>query len=214
METKICTECNIEKPLSEYYRIPGSGNPMRYCKECKRKIQKQYDRRENSRSKSRNPHEQGLVEMLRSKGIYAVTGKGSEFPYVDVVAWGCVRIEVKSSNLVYGKSYQFGFSADQKGYGMRADLVCLIARNYFSPVIIPASHPVFYKTSGKLKSNINWIPNARKYKSRRGLISLTTGMMLEHQECWDLIEQVRQSRIRELLDSGTINYERAKRVEA
>ena len=34
METKICTKCGVEKPLSDFYNRNDSGNTYSYCKDC------------------------------------------------------------------------------------------------------------------------------------------------------------------------------------
>jgi len=34
METKVCTKCNTEKSIEEYYQIKKSGYTYNYCKKC------------------------------------------------------------------------------------------------------------------------------------------------------------------------------------
>ena len=38
---KICTKCNVEKPLTDYYIIKKSGNHHGSCKECFKKKSKE-----------------------------------------------------------------------------------------------------------------------------------------------------------------------------
>jgi len=43
MQTKICTECSVEKEISEFYKVPrGKFGVMGKCKECIKKYQKDY----------------------------------------------------------------------------------------------------------------------------------------------------------------------------
>jgi 5-methylcytosine-specific restriction endonuclease McrA len=50
-KTKVCSKCEIEKPLTEYHK---QGNGLRAnCKECKRAIDKQYRQENSEKEKAR-----------------------------------------------------------------------------------------------------------------------------------------------------------------
>ena len=55
METKVCSNCGIEKPLTEYHlRDKSKGIYRNICKECVKIYTKEYKDNGNKKSKSKN----------------------------------------------------------------------------------------------------------------------------------------------------------------
>ena len=207
METKQCHMCKETKPVSEFYTL-SSGALQNRCKKCHGIVNSQYPPR--PKTDTGNEHEQAVISLLLSNGIYATNGKSSAFKWVDVVAWGCVRIEVKSSAEIATGYYHFSFSPGQQRKGFKSDLVIIYTQGDYPISIFPASHPVFYKPSGKLKSAVSWKPRMRHTKSPVGTVVLNDTLMRNYQERWDLIEDVRQQKILEMLEDGSIATERSQ----
>lgn len=178
----------VELPMTEFYKTAKA-----YCKYCHRAASNQ---KKWERSTAGDPIETEVVNLLRSEGIYATLGKASEFTNVDVVSWGCVRIEVKSAEQRANGKWYFNFQ-NQRGKGIKADLVLLVLidgkdKTYH---LFPATHPIFYR-KGKLKGSVQYDPSNtanRDYGS-----SLTEARMWMYQNAWHLIEEHRQRIINQL----------------
>jgi hypothetical protein len=132
-----------------------------------------------------------VIYRLGQNGIYAVRGRESSFNHVDIVAWGCVRVEVKSATSTDGRwSFHFG---NQTEKGIKGDLVVLVALDENAiPVmysVFPSNFHVFYK-AGKLKSSV--ILYARPVKRKMGHTPLTMQDMEAHEDAWYQIEEVRE----------------------
>ena len=164
-------------PVAEFYRHTNNKYYNSYCKECCK---------ENSRTQKRPPKkqsgeqtEQTAIKKLRSLGIYAVSGKASEFTHVDVVAWGCVRIEVKAADKKDDGTWNFAFSS-QRNKGIKADFVLLMQRDkdQIAYHLFPVGHPIFFK-NGKVKAAVQYIPFAHH---RKPGIYLSTAIMNEHKD--------------------------------
>src|SRR3989304_7966081 len=86
-------------PLSEFYQRAGAADGYyTVCKFRKRQENKRYIPK--SRHIASYESEAKAIGKLRSVGIYALPGKMSEWRSIDVVAWGCVRIEIKTAQVV------------------------------------------------------------------------------------------------------------------
>ena len=69
METKICSKCNIEKPLMEFTKRPKTNSYYGTCKECKRLYAKEYRQNNNGIIKEKRKRKyQENIEELRAKG--------------------------------------------------------------------------------------------------------------------------------------------------
>jgi hypothetical protein len=67
METKICSKCGIEKPISNFQETPYSKyGVIRICKECKRKYGIEYRKQRLFLSESNLFFEGKKVKMLKS----------------------------------------------------------------------------------------------------------------------------------------------------
>ena len=91
------------------------------------------------------------IDILRSVGIYATSGKSSEWIHQDVVAWGRVRIEAKRSTLRGGRQYKFGFETQQRAGKIESHLVVLICDNGDQQTfhVFRSTDPVFYRKPRK-----------------------------------------------------------------
>lgn len=208
--TKVCRKCGLEKSIDEFYKRSGANGTQSYCIAC-------YNARAATQIRAPKniageQSERDVVSVLLSNGIYATGGKASAFKYIDVVAWGCVRIEVKSSTLRSNNypddlAYTFGFTANQQKRGIDADLVVLVClgktntQNTYH--IFPSNHPVFYKY-GRLKSAVVYSTiKKRPYMRVRGGIAMSHTLMHQHQDAWHLIEEKRFE-ISQRLRSGEV----------
>lgn len=135
------------------------------------------------------PSEGEVITQLLSNGIPALPGKALHQQWADVIAWGCVLIEVKSSALD-GRQFSFGFSHDQRNGKLRGDLVVLVCRyedkNTFH--VFPSNHPMFYGKNGKLKTGVSFTPERNKQGPRS---VLTDEMMADAENRWQFVEDYR-----------------------
>jgi hypothetical protein len=141
--------------------------------------------------------EQFLIDYLNKRGIYSTPGKAVYAADVDVVAWGCVWIEVKHSKLALwgGKEYRFMFKASpmQSKRGFLAQIVVLICDYIDNQTyhFFDAQHPVFYK-DGKVKSGLVFVPGLLKpRKIHQGNTVMTQGMMDAALDSVSLVEDYR-----------------------
>lgn len=183
-----------ELPLSEFYRAKSSKNGYQSrCKICHGLQNKMatISRQGNQRGKPGYETEGMVIEELRRQGIYAAPGKSSEFHNLDVVAWGCVRIECKSSIKDRMGRYLFNFN-NQRRKGISADLVVLVCLgDEITFHVFPARHGVFYK-HGRVKMGVQYDPYRSHFKG--GQVAgarLTTALMNQYQNAWYLIEEKR-----------------------
>lgn len=181
-------------PTSEYYARKGTHDGLfAECKACRKEIA-----RNQTRLPKGQAGEEGeciAVAKLRSIGIYATSGKSSEFTHVDVVAWGAVRIETKTADKKTDGTYSFAFSSQRRS-GIHADLILLILRDNeeIDYHLFPATHPIFFK-HGKVKNTVQYIPHAHHRK--RGFY-LSPSIMNEFRDAWYLIEEKRLELSRQL----------------
>jgi len=193
--TKRCIACGLEKPISEFYMEKTStGNkPYPRCKPC-------HIIKVNSRPLNRVRTDKPLVaseataiKFLNRNGIFTASGKLSSYKYLDAVAWGCVRIEIKTSHKREGR-FDFRFSYQQKNKRLQADIIILQCFHNIKTTyhIFPANHPAFYE-NGALKS-VSY--SLRGQSNDHGL---TTEIMNAHENAFHYIEEARQNIIRQLL---------------
>lgn len=195
---RTCTKCKVEKRLDEFYtHSSGKDGHMNTCIECYKQQQKDRRKRPDYHKKSKNEAQtetEGLViARLFREGIFAAPGKSSQWHWIDVTAWGCVKVEVKSSNLM-GSGYQFMFTPKQISKQFQSDIICLLCMNGndVSYHLFPSDHQVFFLPNGKRKRGLGYDPlsTIRKNGYRFG-ISLDTPLMNQHKDNWSLIETVR-----------------------
>lgn len=160
MNIKICGTCKQPKALDDFYFHHSSGKHEKHCKVCKGERQKAYKKRKSS--KSGVPHEQHLIDLLKRKGIHAVSGKRSRARWVDIVVFGCVAIEAKKGNRK-NNSYHFSFTPKQVQQGIRGDILIFMIEkpdatlDYF---LIRSDDPHLFHGDGTRKQWINYTPGS------------------------------------------------------
>lgn len=199
---KTCNKCGILKPLIDFYTHRSAADKhMATCKSCYSLMQKDRRARPDFRLKAKNEPqnetEGHLIEMLRSLGIYAAPGKASEWHWIDSVAWGCVKIELKSSTYSRSTGYSFTFSPKQIKEKFLSDIICLMLINEkgASYHLFPSDHPVFFRADGSRKRGLGYKPgykgNQAGKNHRQFGLSLSDALMTEHRDNWSLIETMR-----------------------
>lgn len=184
---KECGTCKQEKHVDEFYKR-HNGNPLGDCKECHKARSR--NQIAAPRQVAVNFSEQLVIERLSRIGIPTLPGKTLGYKWADVVSWGCVLIECKYSS-DKGGWYQWGFSPIQREQGIRAHLIILCSEqdgqtDYY---VFDANDPVFTKRSGKRKTAVIYIANAKHRKNKEDV--LTKEIMTRHKDAWSLIEHYR-----------------------
>lgn len=191
--TRACKKCGVIKPLTDFPKHPTcKDGRMWTCGECHR------DLKENPVFKNDNgrigwEQEKAVYDILRSIGVYAQPGINTLWGRVDVVAWGCVRIEVKATR-VKNERYSFNFSNQLRKGKIAADLVvlCAVGLEQTSYHVFRADEPYFYQADGTIKSAVCYVPD-RKVKLRRDWhFPLTFEIMQDARDAWYLVEECRQ----------------------
>lgn len=202
--TKECRACHIVKPFDEYYRRKGGdgskpGHYISECRECMRQRNKNYN--PVPKQEPRAASEAVAIERLKRMGIHALPGKAVSAADVDVVAWGCVWIEVKYSTArKYDASgspiFQFNLSPEQRRRGFLGHLLMLIC-DYGDRItyhICPADFPALYRKSWR-KTGFTYMPGRQNDTASRirsyDVAVLNDAWMTEHQDRYDLIEAQR-----------------------
>jgi len=193
--TKLCRVCGAEKSLSEYYINTSNKKPMDRCKSCHRARNKKYQ--PVPADTCGVAHQNEFINILRSRGIYASPGKSSEYAHADVVAWGCVRIEVKHGESIdkYSpRTWKFRFTEKQANGGLVADLIALMCPNGigkgYTCYLISPDYPELYR-DGKFKPVVTINIGTHRKPARGDWGSLTPEMLSVHRENWQVIEQIR-----------------------
>ena len=197
--TKICRACQLSLPVAEFYKRKNSESYVSECKRCMKSRSKQQPQTAKDYLVPRAVTEVAAISYLKSKGIPAVPGKALHHSHVDVVAFGCVDIEVKYATLRFQRGVEkFCFSASpaQQEYGFRAQVVILVCDyndGMMSYHFFDAKHPVFY-IKGRMKSGFTFTPGmyeAKKHANNR--LVMVQGMMDEAQDRVNLIyEKLRE----------------------
>lgn len=183
---RICTACHQPKELSEYYPRPGGKYLCAECKDCMKARSKRQTKVDKKVSTIAT--ENDVITELAKLGIPALPGKALSHQWADVVAFGCVLIEVKSATLHHFRSFDFGFTASQQAGKLRGDIIVLVCKydtvNTFH--VFPSSASFFRNEDGKLKTAVAWTPN-RKFQGRPAV--LTDDMMSAAKDNWDIVER-------------------------
>lgn len=193
---KICIACKQPKDLSEYYPRGTSGYLSSECKDC----MKARSKRQVAVNKLIPivSSEGDVIAQLIKRGIPALPGKALHQQKADVIAWGCVLIEVKSSNYRY-RQFCFSFTYDQRNKRLRGDIIVLVChyedKNTYH--LFPATHPMFYNNKGKLKTAVSWTPQKRE--NGNGRPGITDEMMEAAEDRWQMVEDYRQRIIDKLV---------------
>jgi len=173
--TKICARCKEPLALSEFYI--RNGRPHSYCKACIALTASEH--RPISSQIPKDQSEITAIEYLKAKGIPSLPGKALKYSWVDIVAFGCIRIELKSSKLFTNTypHFKWTVSSTQLERGILADLIMLMCRyedkttfHLFKP-----DCPAFYD-NGKRKTGFTYRLGAsapKKYRAGRPIMTET-----------------------------------------
>jgi hypothetical protein len=128
------------------------------------------------------------VQRLNAASIVAATGREyRDYNYTDIVAWGCIPIEVKSSEMVDGQCVFKIASATTKG--IRGDFVILVPLKDGQPEswhVFPKWHPVFMK-HGRCKSGLSYDRYTQQRQNALPGTILSPALMAQYQDAWHLI---------------------------
>jgi len=204
--TRICGRCKAELPFDAFYvRKPNNRDdnrptlPGHLVSECKSCMRKRADRKRQNPTPPLGPRrhsEEVVIQELARQGIPAMAGKvfRTEFPHVDIVAWGCVMIEAKYAKLIDyrgGGLFKFNATPTQKWEGFRAEIIILLCEwqpKEYSYHVFPVAHPVFYK-DGHVKTGFTFTPGALEAKKHgNNRVVMIQPIMDEYEDRWDLIE--------------------------
>lgn len=190
MDTKVCTGCNVEKPLDAFYRRANAQHlVLSECKDCMKARGKKHSKID--RRVSTVASEQHAIAMLNGAGIPSLPGKALSHTFADVICWGCVLIEVKYAKQSEDRMFSWSFSPTQVKQGLRGDLIMLVCEwrdGYISQHVFDARDSVFYREDNRLKSAITYKPN-RSNAGKQAVF--TERLMKDHQNAWSLIAQKR-----------------------
>jgi hypothetical protein len=142
MKTHTCIGCNKDKPLSDYYVYPN-GHHYTRCIKC----QKAYTHSVTRKGSMPHEHELLCLAYLHSFGIPAMEGKYIKHPdykHIDLVAFGCIRIEVKQANT----ENKIWFSVRQRE-NFRSDVVIVRTVENTYHIFPPDFHEFIRKSKGR-----------------------------------------------------------------
>lgn len=189
-------------PTSEFH--PNKGR----CKKCwSLFVQDAPNRVINARKSLAREYgenaQKAVIKACENLGIFA-----ERYGLIDVRAWGCVHIEVKSSTPVRDGVWHFSFNNQD---GINGQLVVLVPLDDAGiPLrysVFPANLPIFFR-NGKLKRSVQIISNPIHRKS--GHTVLTMQDMEDHEDAWYQIEEVRE-RISNQLKHGIYQPKRVNK---
>lgn len=188
--SKVCVLCGNEKPIELFVTVQKHDGTEYYwdrCRGC-------YDPIRKSREAIRNtkeamalggfPEERELINLLNQRGIFVTNGRGSSFTHVDIVAWGCVPIELKTATINANGIYTFKFTPKQCKLGIDDGLIALRFGGENAYYVFRSDHPMFYE-NGNLRRSISF----------RGCPPTRSGVsqfeINESRNAWHLIETKR-----------------------
>lgn len=203
-DTRACTKCHALKPatLEYFYKHRTNEHGLTsWCKDCMKSLSKSQTYKPKD-SRIPNVGESKAIAWLKSHGIPANGGKNIEaVTWLDVLAWGCVRIEVK-----YSKTNKQGIWSwmmysvnDKEIKGIMPHVVIFIGEDVQSGetryFVFDACHPeLFNQESGQRKINMTY-----NYQSPN---AVNHDVFKRHEQGIVLIEQFRLSISAELANEG------------
>ena len=182
---KECRKCHEVKPLTEFYASPETKDRLsNHCKVCLRQYQQSRD------------CEVSFVNYLMSNGIYATLGRNAgAHKWIDVVAWGCVGVELKTSNNIRGR-HIFTFSKKQtKDFTSQVIALEIVSNGRSSYYLFSSNDPIFFDGNVR-KRSVFFASTPRK----RAPVSVDLRVAFERAyNRFELIEQMRQAEIEKML---------------
>jgi hypothetical protein len=188
-DTVICDRCHVPKPRSEFYTRSGAPHLIHQgCKECRRAAERAKKSTPRNNHTTFTPSEAWVIERLKSQGIPALPGKALHYVDADVVALGCVLIEVKSS-LPKAFGFQFMFTPKQYLERIKGELIVLVCnygdRQTFH--VFSADAPFFYNANGTHKTGVAFIPGTLAPTRHKRRAILTQPLMDEAEDRWSMV---------------------------
>jgi len=193
MNTKYCVGCDSVKTVNQFYFHRDTGKPEKYCKSCK--IKKQNTYKKHKVKVSGVPHEQEIIEKLKSIGIYACSGKKSRSRWVDIVAFGCIAIEAKLGKKK-NNGYFFTFTSKQVEDGIRGDVIIFMIENDNQTLfyILRTDNPILYDNNHNLKRYLSFTPN----REHGNVDKFVVDKMNQGLDNWGLILKVLQDKVEKM----------------
>jgi hypothetical protein len=143
-----------------------------------------------------NQTELDAIEKLHSVGIFAQPGRVTHYKYADVVAWGCVLIEIRTANISKVGTYRWRIKAARIADDViRGHLMMLVYIDHLGDKhhhLFPVWHDVFYNADGSMKKGMNYTPGKMSDTHAKYGLSMGDDLMFAHKDRWDLIENARQ----------------------
>lgn len=199
-DTRICTKCNTAKPATPEYFYKGSTNVSglgSWCKECMKALSKA-TKTERKGENIRDEGEKLAVAWLRSNGIPSDIGKNAgTIRWLDVLAWGCVKIEVK-----YSKTNGQGLwcwamnSVNNKPDSAKPHIALFIGRdartNQYHYFLFDINDPeLFNQKTNTRKTNVTFNYQSKESQNREAFQM--------HENALYLVEESRLKAARELM---------------
>lgn len=158
MSIKTCIDCHQHKPTEEFYLRPDGRNYTSVCKSCMKIRSAENGKAHRSKFISSVSSENALLNALHQQGIPAWPGKAMSHAFADIVAWGVVRIEVKTAVPDERGRYIWHFTPSQVKSGIRGDIIALALDDHRYS-LLPHDSVAFLR-DGERKSAITY-PNSR-----------------------------------------------------
>lgn len=198
---QICKTCQVEKDFDKdfYVAVCASGRDST-CKECRKLQSRQRKLANKGKPKKHNIHEQAFIEACHEHGVYAVQATDTRHKFCDVVAWGCVRIEVKHPDTVDDNHYSWRFTVNQARKRLPADIIVLVTEHlgetkyhFFNPL-----HPIFFNPDQTRKIGLSYVvERERDYHTQYGAL-ITPDILNMHRDAWQTIENTRLEKSKQL----------------
>lgn len=176
----LCKSCGDDKPAAAFYRRSGGIGYMSYCRACMTA--------RNRRTPQHNPTETDVLERLWQAGIATDHGRYTRFASCDLVALGCVRIEVKrATRRETGRSISWlaGCTPQQVRRGLIADVVIIVCDTV--DYVFPVDTPALYR-DGRLKTAIGFTEGNTRPAARGASLLLCADVaaaQFAYQRIWD-----------------------------
>jgi hypothetical protein len=201
MNTRTCTHCKTSKPatLEYFYSHQHNADGLEsWCKDCKKALSKKQSKANmGSDTKPRDAGEALALSYFLNQGIPSELGKNiSGMSWVDLVLWGCVKVEVKYSQKP--NYWQWTMYSTNNPKTVFPDAIMLIGkhgktqRNHY--FIISPNHPFFIKEDNTRKVSLSY-----SYLNRIGKQGFAIDPLLQHENNYGLIEKLRLAHSQQLI---------------
>lgn len=200
-DSVYCDKCKQWKPRSAFYTRSGAPHLLLTpCKACR--IQMSGEQEQLPRTVAGNSAETLVIERMAQFGIPALPGKAFSVHWTDVIAWGSIPVEVKSSSWYEDiNGFKFSFSPKQHQERVLGDAIVLVCQypdhNTFH--VLPADHKCFYNEHGNHKQGLFFVRGVNEAIKHHNRNILTQDIMDEYEDDWERIEIRRQQLSSEMI---------------